>query len=416
MSPSVFVSSWLFAPYTGSADVDLFKRLRHCDADFEVVQVRGRLADKRLLEFPCRARFMRHEVDLEGAHPRSEAARERFVGAVLERFSPARHQVLLSHSNEVPSHAAALQLKRMHPEVPWVAYFGDLVSQNPYVRHMHDYPLFEDDCFVEEQTLRNADIVVCNNRHQASLMAGRVPRDAGAPVVVVPHCYEPAFVAQESVPPAEVFTFMHLGALYPVKRLARPVLEAVELLLEVYPALAGRFQVLFIGDEVCDADLATWRAMRHASVVRFVPGVSYLASLDLMRRADALVLIDGVFSHQQDGLSASPFMPGKLADYLGAGRRVLGVSMEQGPTAELLVAAGQPVVADDPKAIAFAMKRLLEGRFPQPSPPLRLRAELVAAEMELVLRAALGGGAAIEALPRLHERLVSETLRPGEAG
>lgn len=410
MSLRVFVSSWLFAPSTGSADVDLFKRLRHCDAQFEVVQVRGRLVDPRLLDFPSRARFVRHEVDLADAQPRSQGARERFIEAVVERFSPDRHQLVLSHSNEVPSHEAALRVKRLNPDVPWVAYFGDLVSQNPYVRHMREYPLFEDDCYVEEQTLRHADVIICNNPYQASLMAARVPREVGAPIIVIPHPYDPRFVEPQVRTTEGPFTFMHLGALYPVKRMASPVLRAIDLLLEVYPALANRLQMLFIGDDVSDADLAAWRRMANPHVVRFIPGVSYLASLDLMQRADALVLIDGLFNRHDDGIESSPFMPGKLADYLGAGRRILGITMEQGSSADWLRAAGQSVVSENPQAIAFAMKRLVEGRFPQPRPPLRLRAELVGAEMELVMRAALVGKAGLAALPVLQERLVRTVL------
>lgn len=397
-----FVSSWLFAPYSGSADLDLFKRLLHCDVDFDVVQVRRERHDPRLLEKPARATFTRHELDVPGG-PRTRPAREAFLRGVRARFEALERppDFLLSHSNEVPSHQAALALKRAHPDLPWLAYFGDVVSGNPYVRHMSEYPLFAEDVVIERETLANADVVICNNVHQRQMMLGVEPGAAGR-MVVVPHC----FVADWYPPPAPrapgPFTFMHLGTLYSVKRRARPVLEAVDLLLEVYPALAGTFRVVFVGDDTPDGDLEAWRSMRHAAHVEFWPGVPYLDSLALMQKADALVIIDGIF----DELAASPYLPGKLADALGAHRPLVALTMPAGPTAEVLRARGEPLANDDPERVAFVLKRHLDGRVRSDEATTPgFRSELVGAAMDLCFRAALGGPAGVERLPGWLQRL-----------
>ena len=80
--------------------------------------------------------------------------------------------------------------------------------------------------------------------------------------------------------------------------------------------------------------------------------VDYRASLRLMPQADALLLIDAA-------LSESPFFPSKLADYLGAGRPILGLTPD-GTAADLLRAYGAPVAhPDDQGAVIDCLCALL---------------------------------------------------------
>jgi len=397
-----FVASWLFAPYSGSADLDLFKRLLYCEVDFELVQVRRERPDLRLLDKPSVASFRRHEVAVPSG-PRTAPARQAFLRGVHQTFDALQRppHFLLSHSNEVPSHQAVLELKRRHPELPWVAYFGDVVGRNPYVRHFAEYPLFAEDAEIERETLALADVVICNNEHQRALMLEGVP-EAASRTVVVPHCFVAAWYPPPPPRDDSRFTFMHLGTLYPVKRRALPVLRAVDLLCKVYPHVKDTFRVVFVGDDVPDADLGAWRALRHKNLVEFWPGVPYLDSLSLMQLADVLVVIDGLF----DELPRSPYLPGKITDFLGAARPLLALTMRQGPTADVLRARGEPLCDDDPERVAFVMKRHLDGRvFSDASTSAWYRAELVGAAMETCFRAAIVGPEGVARLPALLRRL-----------
>jgi hypothetical protein len=361
-----FVPSWFFAPYAGSADMDLYKRLLHAELDFDVVQVRQGAKDPRVLGLRGAATFQRFEVETDHRQPRTRTVRDDFHRAVIGRFQaqPSGYDFLLSHSNEVPSHAAALACKRLAPELPWVAYFGDLVAKNPYVRHLPEYPLNDEDCQTEALTLEHADLVICNNTYQRDAMcSGALARFADK-VRVIPHCFEPALypAAPPPISGSGKFTFMHLGTLYQVKRRAEPVLQAVERLLSVYPSYAGRFEVIFYGGAVPAPDLQAWWSMRHRDHVRFEGAVPYLDSLGLMQQAGALLLIDGMFTEAEDGVAASPFLPGKLLDYLGARRPVLGVTMARGPSADLLGALGHLHGDARPDKVAWLMKRCIDGR------------------------------------------------------
>jgi hypothetical protein len=324
---------------------------------------------------------------------------------VVETFLALEGEVdfLLSHSNEVPSHRAALELKRLRPDLPWVAYFGDVVSANPYVRHMAEYPLFADDCATEQATLQSADLVICNNDYQRALFVKACPT-AARRLVTVPHCFEATWYPPAPQERRGPLTFVHLGTLYPVKRSAQPLLAATELLLDVYPEHRDQFRLVFVGDDVPERDRLAWQSMRHGDHVLFKEGVPYLDSLGLMASSDVLVIIDGVFDESE--LDASPYLPGKLTDYLGAGKPLLASTMRRGPTADLLEARREPWADDDPERLAFVMRQHLTGRVSTRRSSDRLyRAEVVGAAMEICFRAALLGAEGVDALPGLLHRL-----------
>lgn len=389
-----FALSWFFAPYVGSADIDFFKRIKDTALDYTVVQVKRGLRDDSVLRFATRARIERIEVATsDHRQPRTRKVRDEYLAGALREFAkaPDGYDFLISHSNEVPSHAAAYELKRRHPRLPWIAYFGDVIAANPYVRHIGDYPLKEEDEETEALALRHADVVIVNNAYQRELMFAGSLREHAAKAVIIPHCFDPAMYPQEPPAPNPRFTFMHLGTLYHVKRTAAPLLRGVDRLLEVYPKYRDRFEVVFYGGAPCADDAAVHFHMRNRMQVRFEDPIPYLESLRRMREADALVLIDGLFTEADDGLTVNPFFAGKLADYVGAQRPILGITMPRGPTAEILAEAGYLAADERPDRIAYVLKRYLDGKVPLRAPTSFRRFECteVAALMEQAIRAAV---------------------------
>ena len=132
--------------------------------------------------------------------------------------------------------------------------------------------------------------------------------------------------------------------------------------------------------------------MRHRANVRFEEGVPYLQGLELMQKADALVLIDGIFDQDTDGLSFNPFFPGKLTDYMGANRPIMGITMKDGPTTDILHESGNLTADLKPDRIAYVLKRYIDRKVPQNSTSwLPYTCEAVAAKMTQVIRGAING-------------------------
>ncbi|MBX7116029.1 MAG: hypothetical protein K1X64_16995 [Myxococcaceae bacterium] len=390
-----FALSWFFSPYSGSADLDFYKRIKDTPFHYDLVQLQREKPDQRLLQFTTRATIERFEVKADHLNPRTLETREKFATAAVELFKERRnsYDFIISHSNEIPSHAVAWQCKQLAPKTPWVAYFGDLFTKNPYIKYIDNYPLVDEDIETEALTLKKADLIICNNDYQKRLMFTGELEAYADKAVVIPHCFDPAmFPTRHNTVRNGRFTFMHLGTLYHVKRTAEPLLRGVERLIEVYPEYKDRFEVLFYGGPYYSHDLNVHASMRHRSNVRLEEGVPYLQSLELMQRADALVLIDGIFDKNIDGLSFNPFFPGKLTDYMGANRPIMGITMKEGPTTDILHESGNLTADLKPDRIAYVLKRYIDRKVPQNSISwLPYTCEAVAAQMTRVIYGAING-------------------------
>lgn len=145
-----------------------------------------------------------------------------------------------------------------------------------------------------------------------------------------------------------------------MKRTAEPLLRAVDRLIEIYPAYRNRFEVVFFGNTPTSRDIKVHTNMVNRNHVRFEEPVSYLKSLEIMCGADALILIDGIFSPEEDGIDCNPFLAGKLMDYMGARKPVLGITMDKGPSADILRASGNMLADDRIDRIAFVLKRYID--------------------------------------------------------
>lgn len=309
------------------------------------------------------ARIERVEIRVDHKIP-APCLRAKFCDEVLKIFEAAdrKFDFIISHSNELISHEAAARIRKKYPEIPWIAYFGDLFARNPYIAHMPGYPLVKEDAFIEEETLRNADLILLNNEYQRDLMFSGDLAKYASKAVVIPHCFDPAMYGVGVQNESTKFVFSHLGTLYHVKRTAQPILQAVDRLLDIYPEYKQKFEVRFYGASPYPNDLNAHTGMRNADHVHFESAVSYLDSLELMRQSDVLLLVDGMFNEEEDGIKCNPFFPGKLADYMGAMKPIAAVTMAVGPTADILLRSRNLIADLRIDRIAYILKRYLDGK------------------------------------------------------
>ena len=359
-----FALSWFFAPYIGSADMDFYKRIKGTDLDYYVTYLMRDNKDESVLNYGQKAGIERVEISTDFKNPRGRLARDEYERVSLAHYSAinASFDFIISHSNEIPSHAVAYKAKQMTPDKPWIAYFGDLFRANPYVKYIPGYPLVEEDAKTELDTLANADLVILNNEYQKELMfSGQAARFADK-AVVIPHAFDPAMYKPGITPPVDnVTTFAHLGTLYHTKRVAKPIFDAVDRLLSIYPEYRGRFCFEFYGGGLAHDDMMAYVNMKNKDHVRILGNVGYIESLEVMQRSDVLVLIDGIFNIKEDGIDCNPFLAGKLMDYMGAGRPIMAVTMEKGPSADILKASGNIIASEQPDRIAYVIKRYIDG-------------------------------------------------------
>lgn len=368
----VLVVSWHFPPYKSSSAFNLFKRLKDTGYEYDVLQIK--CTDKPDNEGMFRyvgSRFNRYEIEVPTQDARDHDARSHYVAKVLGLFKQLKvhnhYRVMISHSHEIASHIAALAIKRTDPGLRWVASFGDPIAANPF-NESYRFPMLEEDSQAEAEVLQQADRIIVTNPYQRDIVLAtqthKVDQDK---FFVLPHCFDdrmyPTQQGHHNRPLAQVegkrvFRFMHVGMLYKFKRTSEPFMLGAQRLLMKHPQLLGRFSLEFYGANDRYIQAAADYGLKDVAI--FKGTVSYLESLAVMTQADCLLLRDADFSDQ--GLRDTPFYPGKLADYLGAKKPVLAVTMASGCVPDMLAKlGGASLTEDDIDGIADSMWAAIQG-------------------------------------------------------
>ncbi|KAA0915871.1 hypothetical protein [Psychrobacter sp. ANT_WB68] len=369
MTKKVLIISWHFPPYKSSSAFNLFKRLKDTGYEYDVLQIRrdDKPDNEAMFRFASSC-FNRYEIDMPSEDARNADARDHYVNKVIELYNVLKqknhYSAMISHSHEIASHMAAMAIKKSSPELRWVASFGDPIAANPF-NDSYQFPMLEEDSQTEAQVLQQADRIIVTNIYQQDLVivtqAQQVDREK---FFVLPHCFDermyPSLSNQENYNNRlnNVFRFMHVGMLYKFKRTAEPFMLGAQRLLQKHPELRGCFTLEFYGAN--DRYIQAAADYGLVDTVSFKGTVSYLESLKVMSEADCLLLRDADFSDQ--GIKDTPFYPGKLADYMGAKKPILAVTMAHGCVPDMLnEIGGASLTEDDIDGITDAMYDAMQG-------------------------------------------------------
>lgn len=369
MTKKVLIISWHFPPYKSSSAFNLFKRLKDTGYEYDVLQI-GR-ADKPDNEAMFRfasSRFNRYEIDMPSEDARDPAARAHYINKVVEFYQILKqknhYSAMISHSHEIASHMAAMAIKKRSPELRWLASFGDPIAANPF-NDSYQFPMLEVDSQTEAQVLQQADRIIVTNRYQQDLViATQTQQIDEEKFFVLPHCFDermyPVFSKENNASDKteNVFRFMHVGMLYKFKRTAEPFMLGAQRLLQKHPEMRGYFTLEFYGAN--DRYIQAAADYGLVDTVSFKGTVSYLDSLKIMSEADCLLLRDADFSDQS--IKSTPFYPGKLADYMGAKKPIVAVTMAHGCVPDMLAKIGGASLTEtDIDGIADAMYDAMQG-------------------------------------------------------
>ena len=373
MTKKVLVVSWHFPPYKSSSAFNLFKRLKDTGYEYDVLQIkRAEKSDNEGIFRYAASRFNRYEIEVPSENARNLEARSHYIEKVVELYQQLvehnHYRVMISHSHELVSHLAAIKIKQSNPHLRWVASFGDPIAANPF-NQSYQFPMLKEDSQTETDVLQQADRIVVTNSYQRDIVieSQAVPIESDK-FFILPHCFDERMYSsshalfkteEDTLKEPSFFRFMHIGMLYKFKRTSEPLMLGAQRLLQKYPELRGRFTLEFYGAD--DRYIQSAADYGLEGIASFKGNVSYLESLTLMTEADCLLLRDADFSDQ--GLRNTPFYPGKLADYLGAKKPILAVTMAHGCVPDMLAKlGGASLTEDNIDGIADAMRAAIQGQ------------------------------------------------------
>jgi len=330
--------------------------LARVPAETDVVRVRGGSALSAWLAWRRRDRGRRPGGVFAGLRRLSDwflmpdsyvgwARRARRVAAGL--LAAGDFDAVLSSSPPDSVHLAALDVRRRFG-LPWVVDFRD-----PWI------PLYFREppsgwhrarqAALERRVIEGADLVLTASATHAGMLGARSGARARR-VLHLANGYEPdaATAAPPAAALAESFLVVFTGTLSQMPD-AEVFFEALHDLFARRSEARRRLRVVIAGPfESHYEDRA--RALGLTGIVRFAGPLAHGESRALQRRADLLLLWK---------FRGFPTMvPGKVYEYLDAGRPLLGLLEAQDEVAELVRRAGGTVVAPgDRVALADAIER-----------------------------------------------------------
>lgn len=269
---------------------------------------------------------------------------------VAERFRAQDYDTVVTWSQFHSAHLAGLDLKKKFPQMRWIARLSDPWVENPFNRLV--WWSKRDNLRLEREVFEAADQLVFTTQDTVDLVMGKYEESIRKKARVVAHPFDPILYSNLPEEPVRTddgrLVVRYLGNFYG-KRNPKRFLKALQVILREDPELLSEIRFEFVG-ALKWGSLFPGKTKLPSELVSFLPPVSYLDSLKLMRTSAALLVIDAPAKR-------SVFLPSKLVDYLGAMRPIFGVT-PPGASADLIGQLGGRVV--DPSELSSLTRELAE--------------------------------------------------------
>ncbi|NBC00644.1 MAG: glycosyltransferase [Bacteroidetes bacterium] len=245
-------------------------------------------------------------------------------------------------------HLAGWVLQRL-TGCPWLADFRDPWTDINYYHELpHTALARRVDAGLERAVLRAAAQVVTVSPHWAQLLQQKKP--PAAPVAVIQNGFDPADMPVDVTPRTDVCYVTHVGSLY-ASRNPQALWQALQRLDAA--GAAPELRIRLVGTVAPDVQAAI-AAHGVAHRVAPVPYQPHADALALLCESAAALLVIEAFPHD------AGMITGKLYEYVGTGRHVIGVGPPDGDAAALLRAtgAGRLWARDDVAGLEAALRRV----------------------------------------------------------
>ena len=230
-------------------------------------------------------------------------------GQIVSEYNPGDFDIILTFSQPFSTNILGKKLKQYF-QCKWIAHNSDPWVDNPY-NNYNSYlkrinSRLEDECF------NYTDQLLFTSMETALLYKNKY-KDFENKIDYINHSFDINLYSKKIKVNNNIKIIRYIGTFYG-KRSAKPILDVLNSLDKSYQ---DKFILEFIGSGKKTKILVNQYGFKNVKVTN---AVEYQKSLELMEEADLLLVIDA----QSD--QESVFFPSKLADYIGSGVEILGLS------------------------------------------------------------------------------------------
>lgn len=277
-----------------------------------------------------------------------------------------KYDIVMTRSMPPESHQIGLKLKEINPKIKWIASFGDPIANNPYTKfsityaspysrkvcasfkgiispkriikstifnirykRLHNY-YKKKDYKLQDTVFKLADCLIFNSSYQKDYMLEGYDEDISKKALILYHSFDSSLYPKREKK-NEKIKISYIGLLDSIRN-PYILFDAIRALNNEDPNLADKVVFEFYGN-ISDADKLFIVNYELTDVIKIKKPVNYLESLKIMQNSDWLLLIDANISNVID---KNIFFAAKLADYMGTGNNIFGITMLDGISADIL--------------------------------------------------------------------------------
>ena len=371
MKKRVLVYSWFFPPVNSSEGLATYKLLKSSQYSFDVFTQKSNNS--------WSYGNTDYLPETENIHPVYAKAKELdswwMEGIEYYKKNSDKYDIVMTRAMPPESHKIGLEIKKINPRIKWIASFGAPISDNPYtilalplespysrkvcrnilgvfspkrilkntVYHIKTVipskKLIKKEKRLQRDVIYHCDRIIFNNKYQKEYMLLPYGEGMGRKAVVLNHSFDPSLYSEKKEKNS-VLTMTYVGHLDQI-RTPKLFLEAVNELAQKDEDLASKFHVNFYGN-LSESDKLYIINNELYNIVSVRKPVSYLESLRIMKNSDWLLQIDANITTV---VPENIFFAAKLADYIGSGNPVFGITMLNGICADILHKLGAVCVS-----------------------------------------------------------------------
>ena len=367
----ILVYSWFYPPVNSSEGLVTYKLLKASEYTYDVFTQRNNDAWSY-----GKADYLPDSDNVHSVYARAETIDEwKKEGVEFFRAHAEEYDIVMTRSMPPESHMIGLEIKKIKPGIKWIASFGDPIADNPYTKmtmelespfsrkfhptlrgHLSPKRIIRNTLFhvktlpslkkgirreekLQKDIISGCDYIIFNSEYQKEYMLAPLGSAFEKKAVILNHSFDPSLYPDKAAS-GDKITMNYVGHLDTI-RTPKLLLEAVADLAERDSDLASKFHISFYGN-LSDEDKLFIVNNELYDIISVRRPVSYLDSLRIMKNSDWLLHVDGNIAPVTP---KSIFFAAKLADYIGAGKPVLGITMPSGICADIISRLGSVCVS-----------------------------------------------------------------------
>lgn len=357
----IFVASWFYVPVTTSEALVTYKLFSNSKNEYYVCSANSNKWSYNTASDLKSDNIHQYIIETDNLEEFNEKALEKFN----ELKKKIKFDAFMTRSLPPEVQKIGLKIKKENPNLPWIASLADPIANNPYetqafflnsrrkiVRKWYSNaphfflnrlcPLVNRPIYkkmsslnkLERDTLDKADVVITPNDAQARFIMynEEIYKQKS---LVVPHSYDTKLYKNKKRKKNDKYTFTFLGNSDALRSL-EPIVRAVKELKDLNHNIIDKIHFRFVGNVPQEIKDMIYVFFLN-DIISCEKPCNYLGSLEIMQESDCLIHIDASFPHLQNG---SIFFAAKIADYLGSGVPIMGITDVNSPAYKIITSCG----------------------------------------------------------------------------